>query len=132
MSDNLQVPVPINTLVASDDVNGVQYPRVKVSWGVDGAAVDASTSAPLPVSDPNLRTSVEKISSATSFVAITPSTSTVLSGFKGIYIGQAGTLVAIGANNIEVTFEVQAGQILPISPVKILPTSTAAKIVGLS
>lgn len=33
---------------ASDDIGGVQYPRSKVVWGVDGAAVDASASNPLP------------------------------------------------------------------------------------
>lgn len=34
---------------ASDDVGGIQSPRVKVQWGADGAASDASASAPLPV-----------------------------------------------------------------------------------
>lgn len=34
---------------ASDDIAGIHYPRAKVSWGVDGSAVDASASNPLPV-----------------------------------------------------------------------------------
>lgn len=34
---------------ASDDLAGVHYPRVKISWGVDGAAVDASATNPFPV-----------------------------------------------------------------------------------
>lgn len=33
---------------ASDDIGGVQYPRSKIVWGVDGSAVDASASNPLP------------------------------------------------------------------------------------
>lgn len=38
-----------NQQTASDDVAGVQYPRVKMSWGVDGSAADVSTADPLPV-----------------------------------------------------------------------------------
>lgn len=34
---------------ASDDIASVHYPRVKISWGVDGAAVDASATNPFPV-----------------------------------------------------------------------------------
>jgi hypothetical protein len=34
---------------AADDINSVYYPRVKLSWGADGSAADASASAPLPV-----------------------------------------------------------------------------------
>lgn len=33
---------------ASDDIAGIHYPRTKVSWGVDGVAVDASATNPLP------------------------------------------------------------------------------------
>jgi hypothetical protein len=34
---------------AADDIGGVKYQRVKVTYGVDGAATDASESNPLPV-----------------------------------------------------------------------------------
>lgn len=34
---------------ASDDVAGIQYPRVKLAWGADGTAVDASSATPMPV-----------------------------------------------------------------------------------
>ena len=34
---------------ATDDISSVHYPRTKLSWGVDGSAVDASASNPLPV-----------------------------------------------------------------------------------
>jgi hypothetical protein len=34
---------------ASDDISSVHYPRVKISWGVDGSAVDASATNPFPV-----------------------------------------------------------------------------------
>ena len=38
-------------VIASDDIGGVKYQRVKPAWGVDGAAVDVSEANPLPVAD---------------------------------------------------------------------------------
>lgn len=35
---------------ASDDIAGVQYPRVKLVWGADGSVNDASAAAPIPMS----------------------------------------------------------------------------------
>lgn len=50
MADNLSATPGSGVTLASDDIGpGVQYPRVKISWGVDGAAVDASASNPFPV-----------------------------------------------------------------------------------
>ena len=34
---------------ASDEITGVHYPRVKVTWGADGTANDASATNPVPV-----------------------------------------------------------------------------------
>lgn len=48
MSDNTS-QVGTDT-IATDDVSGVKYQRVKVNFGVDGAATDVSGSNPLPVS----------------------------------------------------------------------------------
>lgn len=36
-------------IIATDDIGGTKYTRVKPSWGVDGSAVDASLTNPLPV-----------------------------------------------------------------------------------
>jgi hypothetical protein len=49
MADNIQVTQGTGTVMATDDIGSVQYPRVKVSWGVDGSAVDASATNPFPV-----------------------------------------------------------------------------------
>ena len=48
MADNYTIS---STSYASDDVGGVQIPRVKIMWGVDGSAADASATDPLPISD---------------------------------------------------------------------------------
>jgi len=35
--------------IASDDIGGIKFQRVKPAWGVDGSAVDTSETSPLPV-----------------------------------------------------------------------------------
>lgn len=51
MSDNFTANAGSGgSTFASDDVGGVQHPRIKVEWGVDGTVNDASASAPLPTS----------------------------------------------------------------------------------
>lgn len=50
MADDVTITeAETGTAIAADDIAGVKYQRVKVVWGVDGSAVDASASAPLPV-----------------------------------------------------------------------------------
>jgi hypothetical protein len=51
MADNMSVTPGTGTSVATDDIGGVHYQRVKLAWGVDGSAADASAAAPLPVAD---------------------------------------------------------------------------------
>lgn len=43
---------------ATDDIGGVHWQRVKVTWGVDGVANDASASNPLPVTVDNQPTAL--------------------------------------------------------------------------
>jgi hypothetical protein len=50
MADNSVLPVDGGTeTFANDDIGGVKYPRVKLTWGADGASTDASAAAPIPV-----------------------------------------------------------------------------------
>lgn len=49
MADNVGVTPGSGVTVATDDIGGVQYQRVKVTFGTDGSATDASSSNPLPV-----------------------------------------------------------------------------------
>lgn len=48
MADNITLP-GTGSAVATDDVGGVQYQRMKLSFGVDGAASDVNSDNPLPV-----------------------------------------------------------------------------------
>lgn len=49
MADNLLVTPGIGATVAADDIAGALHQRIKLTWGVDGSAVDTSASNPLPV-----------------------------------------------------------------------------------
>jgi hypothetical protein len=49
MADNVLITAGVGTSIASDDIGGVQYQRVKMAVGEDGVAVDASLTNPVPV-----------------------------------------------------------------------------------
>jgi hypothetical protein len=54
MADNTTLnPGAGGDVIASDDIGGVKYQRTKVTFGVDGAATDASSTNPLPTSAPD-------------------------------------------------------------------------------
>jgi len=51
MADNTVLPAGVGgDTIATDDIGGVKYQRVKPSWGSDGVAVDVDASNPLPIS----------------------------------------------------------------------------------
>lgn len=50
MSDNIIInPGSGGATIATDDIGGVAYQRIKVQHGADGSATDVSTASPLPV-----------------------------------------------------------------------------------
>lgn len=49
MSDNVAITAGAGTNIATDDIGGVHYQRVKVTYGADGSATDPSSTAPFPI-----------------------------------------------------------------------------------
>ena len=49
MSDNVGYTPGSGEVIATDDIGGVQYQRVKAVWGVDGVANDINATTPLPI-----------------------------------------------------------------------------------
>lgn len=49
MADNFTTPVPDGTILATDQIATVHYPRSKVGFGVEGAYADVSATDPLPM-----------------------------------------------------------------------------------
>ena len=65
--------------------------------------------------------------SADSFAAITPHDSTDMPLTRAIYVGGAGNVVAVTADNAAITFTgVPAGTVLPIRARRVNSTSTTA------
>lgn len=90
MADNANLTAGDGTLVvATDKIGGVDYQRVKVTWGADGTATDASAVAPLPVD-----TQLAKAEDATHssgdtgvmLLAVRKDTAAALAGTDGDYI----------------------------------------------
>lgn len=67
MADNITAPAT-GEVFATDDIGGIQYPRTKIGFGVDGSYVDVSSGAPLPVTlgltDAQLRATAVPVSLA--------------------------------------------------------------------
>jgi hypothetical protein len=49
MADNLAYTPGSGATVATDDIGGAHYQRIKLAAGADGTAVDVSAAAPLPI-----------------------------------------------------------------------------------
>jgi hypothetical protein len=67
--------------------------------------------------------------SAQSYAAVTPDNTTAFPGgpCRGLYVGGAGNLVAVGLDDVAVTFTaVAAGTVLPITAKRVNSTSTTA------
>lgn len=84
MADNVQVTAGSGTSVATDDVSGVHYQRVKPSWGADGSATDVSDAAPLPTT-PGASASVTGLSTYSASLAGGSTPTTVKSAAARLY-----------------------------------------------
>lgn len=64
MADNVAITAGAGTSIATDDIAGVQWQRVKVGWGADGTAGDTSAANPLPVTAPAATRATHSIATA--------------------------------------------------------------------
>jgi len=121
MADNISSPVTTGTILATDDIGGIHYPRTKISIGAYGSAADISTTNPMPViSDSN---------PAKDIIPAVPSDTTTIVA-RGVrcksLTGVAGTLrITTSAGNVRNT-EIDVGEILLINITRIHATGTTA------
>lgn len=90
MADNVAITAGAGTSIATDDVGGVQFQRVKNTFGADGTATDVTSTTPMPVYDPDI--TVTGTITATDAVVGTPALDgTLLSGTPtaASYVGGA-------------------------------------------
>lgn len=114
MADNITAKANTGTgteVLAADDVSGVLYPRVKLSFGADGSASDVNGSNPLPVdvgtvavtgplTDAELRATPLALPTGASTAALQ---TTLLGYVDGIETLLAGTLSVGVSGSVAVT-----------------------------
>lgn len=102
MADNVNITPGSGEVVASDQIAGAQYQRVKVTWGADGTANDTSTTNPLPIYQ-NITTIADgrtTVTTAGTRVALASSTAcknvaiTAITSNTGIVVVGGSTVVA--------------------------------------
>jgi len=83
-------------------------------------------------SEVNVSKSLQLLYSSGTFIDLDANQDVVVSGIRGVYIGGAGDLTVEDSTETEYTFTgLQAGEILSISPTKVISaTTTATNIIG--
>lgn len=51
MADNVAITPGTGATIATDEIGGFHFQRIKPTWGADGTATDVSRTNPLPTSD---------------------------------------------------------------------------------
>lgn len=128
MADNIAVTPGTGATIAADDISGVLYPRSKVAWGADGAAVDASAANPLPVVVVSADTTMARVAAAAS------TNSTNVKASAGRVVGYHFTNNTAAAKYIKLYNKASAPTVGTDTPVTtlILPASSQifAQFVG--
>ena len=118
MADNLDTPLADNITLASDEVNGVHFPRTKVSVGADGTAADVSDVNPFPVKTEELvldHTNATKTTVTASTPILTPP-----AGCKWVQIFTTG-LTFIKTDNTAAadsagSYPIEDRDLIPVTP----------------
>lgn len=104
MPDDVAITPGVGATIATDDVGGRHFQRVKPAFGADGSASDVSSANPLPITD---ATNGALVSAATTVgTSATPLPATPASGRRRIviqnlsddvvYVGSASVTTATG------------------------------------
>lgn len=117
MADNVDVTPGSGATVATDDVSGVQYQRIKVAFGADGAAADVNTGNGFPVDvevvsiPASIYSGQETVDSAGTAQAI-GSSQAILSGVTVKALSGNTGVVYVGGSGVDSTngFELSSGQ----------------------
>lgn len=108
--------------VASDEIGGVHYQRVKVTHGADGSATDASSAAPLPaiLADPDVGTArltpLRDQMVAERYTVIADSIADGLNGYWTSTTANGGTNTSSGGEGLVQTSANATGSAQIVSP----------------
>ena len=121
MADNVAITAGTGTSIAADDISGVLHQRVKLSIGDDGAAVDASPLAPLPMRPGHPATKVltnaaVSVSSSGANALVSATAAQTTRVFRIVLMFHAATTAKFQSASTDLTgaMQFQAGQSLTL------------------
>ena len=110
MADNVGYTPGSGEIIATDDIGGVQYQRVKPVWGTDGVANDVNANTPLPIQAVGelieaieaMRMAIVSLQKSIGMAQVNPLTGRMLVDGAGVTQPVSGTIAATqsGAWNI--------------------------------
>ena len=102
MADNVGYTPGSGEVIATDDIAGVQYQRVKPVWGTDGVAQDVNNTTPLPVTGAQelmeaieaMRMAIQALTRTIGLAQVNPLTGRMLVDPSGVTSPVSGTISA--------------------------------------
>jgi len=127
MADNVGYTPGSGETIATDDIGGVQYQRVKPVWGVDGVANDVNATTPLPIQAIGelietieaMRMSIVSLTRSVGLAQVNPLTGRLLVDQSALTQTVSGTVSASQSGTWNITNLTQVGganaAIVPLS-----------------
>lgn len=117
MADNVGYTPGSGETIATDDIGGVQYQRVKPVWGVDGVANDVNATTPLPVevigeltnAIEAMRMAINALTRSVGLAQVNPLTGRLLVDGAGATQPVSGTVTASQSGTWNISNLVQIG-----------------------
>ena len=117
MADNVGYTPGSGETIATDDIGGVQYQRVKPVWGVDGVANDVNATTPLPVevigeltnAIEAMRMAINALTRTVGLAQVNPLTGRLLVDGAGATQPVSGTVAATQSGTWNITNLTQIG-----------------------
>ena len=133
MADNVGYTEGSGKMIATDDIGGVQYQRVKPVWGTDGVANDVNETTPLPVTGAQelmeaieaMRMAIQSLTRTIGLAQVNPLTGRMLVDGAGVTQPVSGTISANQSGTWNITNLATIGGVAANSQVQSFERMTA-------
>jgi hypothetical protein len=133
MADNVGYTPGSGEIIATDDIGGVQYQRVKPVWGTDGVAQDVNNTTPLPVTGAQelmeaieaMRMAIQALTRTIGMAQVNPLTGRMLVDGAGVTQPVSGTIAANQSGTWNITNLATIGGVAANSQVQSFERMTA-------
>jgi hypothetical protein len=133
MGDNVGYTEGSGKMIATDDIGGVQYQRVKPVWGADGVANDVNETTPLPVTGAQelmeaieaMRMAIQALTRTIGLAQVNPLTGRMLVDPSGVTSPVSGTISANQSGTWNITNLATIGGVAANSQVQSFERMTA-------